>query len=395
MLRHQQALLPSPQEATMKRRGFGMVYQRGKVWWVKYHFRGKVYRETSRSLIRMDAIKLLRKRMAEMGTGQLLGPTIDRTTFTDLETIITHDYTINARRSLGRMKTSLTALRAFFGLSLALDITLDRLNAYVAERMSQQIAPATIKNDLSILRRAFRLAQRAGKAICPPFPTLSINNTRQGFFERQDFEAVRLALPLHLRPVVTFAYLTGWRIRTEIQSLTWRQVDMDEGIVRLEPGSTKNEEGRVLPFAVLPELRELLEVQRQDTTQLELERGAIVPWVFHRNGQPIIDFRKAWANACTAAGVAKRIPHDFRRTAVRNLERAGVPRSVAMKITGHKTESVYRRYAIVSEADLSEGMKKLAALHARDRRRSSKKGLGTVWAQNREVDRARDTRKHG
>lgn len=394
MLRHHQALHPSTQEAPMKRRGFGMVYQRGSVWWIKYHFRGQVHRESSRSSSRMDAIKLLRKRMAEMGTGQLLGPQIDRTTFSDLETIITHDYTINGRRSLGRMKTSLVALRAFFGLSLALDITLDRLNAYVAERLSQQIALATIKNDLSILRRAFRLAQRAGKAICPPFPTLSVNNTRQGFFERPDFEAVRLALPLHLRPVVTFAYLTGWRIRSEILSLTWRQVDMQAGIVRLEPGSTKNEEGRVLPFAVLPELRDLLELQRRDTTQLELERGTIVPWVFHRNGQPILDFRKAWANACTAAGVAQRIPHDFRRTAVRNLERAGVPRSVAMKITGHKTESVYRRYAIVSEADLSEGMKKLAALHAGDRRRGLKKGLGTVWAQNRKADGAEAKRSH-
>ena len=58
-----------------------------------------------------------------------------------------------------------------------------------------------------------------------------------------------------------------------------------------------------------------------------------------------------------------RIPRDFPRTAARNLERAGVPRSVAMKLTGHKTESVYRRYAIVSESDLSEGIAKLEALH--------------------------------
>jgi integrase len=108
-----------------------------------------------------------------------------------------------------------------------------------------------------------------------------------------------------------------------------------------------------------------------------------------------IDVRKAWANACESAGVAERIPHDFRRTAVRNLERAGVPRSVAMKITGHKTVSVYRRYAIVSEADLSEGMKKLAALYARDRRRSAKKGLGTVWAQKREPDGTAHNRIHG
>ena len=77
----------------------------------------------------------------------------------------------------------------------------------------------------------------------------------------------------------------------------------------------------------------------------------------------IRDFRKVWKNACAAAGVPGRIPHDLRRTAVRNLERAGVPRSVAMQLTGHKTESVYRRYAIVSESDLAEGTAKLAALH--------------------------------
>jgi hypothetical protein len=65
----------------------------------------------------------------------------------------------------------------------------------------------------------------------------------------------------------------------------------------------------------------------------------------------------------TAIGLPTRIMHDFRRTAVRNLERAGVPRSVAMKLTGHKTESVYRRYAIVNEADLREGVTKLAKLH--------------------------------
>jgi integrase len=75
------------------------------------------------------------------------------------------------------------------------------------------------------------------------------------------------------------------------------------------------------------------------------------------------NYRKSWKNACKDAGIPGRIPHDFRRTAVRNLERAGVSRSVAMKLTGHKTEAVYRRHAIVSEADLSDGVAKLAALH--------------------------------
>jgi integrase len=86
--------------------------------------------------------------------------------------------------------------------------------------------------------------------------------------------------------------------------------------------------------------------------------------VFHRNGARIKDFRKAWENAISAAKIGKRIPHDFRRTAVRNLERAGVPRSVAMRLVGHKTESIYRRYAIVAKQDLIDGLKHLADYRA-------------------------------
>jgi hypothetical protein len=104
--------------------------------------------------------------------------------------------------------------------------------------------------------------------------------------------------------------------------------------------------------------------------------GALVPWVFHRDGQPIWSYRTAWASALDRAAHAERgglralvrpqlvgrFVHDLRRTAVRNLERAGVPRSVAMKLTGHRTETVYRRYAIVAETDLREGVAKLARL---------------------------------
>lgn len=94
------------------------------------------------------------------------------------------------------------------------------------------------------------------------------------------------------------------------------------------------------------------------------QTGRIIPWVFpHLQGRSAGVRRqslgKAWPTACKRAGVPGRIPHDFRRTAVRNMERAGVPRSVAMKLTGHKTESVYRRYAIVSDADLREATQRL------------------------------------
>ena len=115
-----------------------------------------------------------------------------------------------------------------------------------------------------------------------------------------------------------------------------------------------------------PALKVLLERQKVRSDSLQQSSGMIIPWVFHCNGRGIKSYRTAWKNACTEARVPDRIPHDFRRTAVRNLERAGVPRSVAMKLTGHKTESVYRRYAIVSESDLAEGVAKLAVLHHAD-----------------------------
>jgi integrase len=126
---------------------------------------------------------------------------------------------------------------------------------------------------------------------------------------------------------------------------------------------TKNREGREFPFAALPPLAELLREQRDRTSAIEREQRCIIGPVFHRNGKPVLSYVRAWKAACKATGLTGRLVHDLRRTAVRNLERAGVSRSVAMKLTGHKTEAVYRRYAITSAADLSEGVAKLAALH--------------------------------
>lgn len=345
-----------------------MVFQRGWTWWIQYHWRGQRYRETTGSTVRTDAIKLLRQRMAEMGKGQLRGPDLEKTTFADLVQMVRDDYAVNQRRSVRRLNTSLKVLEVAFKHARACDLTLDRLNRYVSDRLATGLAPATVKLELTHLHKAFRLAERAGKAICPPFPQITVHNIRTGFFERADFEAVRSHLPEDFQGAITFAYLTGWRTPSEVLTLRWKQIDFGAGIVRLEPGTTKNDEGRVFPFGVLPELAALLRRQWERTISLEMTTGQTVASVFHWNDRGTIKpihpkaLYHRWKEACKRAGVAQRIPHDFRRTAVRNLERAGVPRSVAMKLTGHKTEAVYRRYAIVSEADLSEGLKKLAKL---------------------------------
>jgi integrase len=141
-------------------------------------------------------------------------------------------------------------------------------------------------------------------------------------------------------------------------------VDFGAGVIRLEPGTTKNREGREFPFRVLPPLVELIEAQLEQTRELERETGQNISHVFHRDGKPIRSMRRAWDAACRRTGVPDAIFHDLRRTAVRNLKRAGVPRSVAMKLTGHKTEAVYRRYAIADAAALAEGVEKLARMHA-------------------------------
>lgn len=348
----------------MKLRGLGRVYRRGRVWWVQYSFRGQLRRESSKSRKRSDAVKLLRRRQGEMGQGRLVGPDIEKTTFQDLKGMILTDYTVNGRKSLERLNSSLKHLEAFFGESRVLDITTDRVATYINARQESTpgAKPATIRNELAALKRMFTLALQAGKvAIRPHIPSIEVRNTRTGFFEDADFRTVLDHLTEHLKPVAEFAYLTGWR-KGEILPLEWRQVDFEAGMVRLEPGTTKNDEGRTFPFIALPELAKVLSDQRDQTSDLERSTGQIIPWVFHNKGKPIRDFRGAWKAACKDSGVPSRLFHDLRRTAVRNLERAGVPRSVAMKLTGHKTESVYRRYAIVSEADMKEGVRKLAAL---------------------------------
>lgn len=298
-----------------------------------------------------------------MGSGRFVGPAAERVTVSELLDLVRDDYRLRGRRSARRAEQACAHLADEFGGDAALDVTLTRLEAYVNARQQEDAALATVQYELAILRRGYSLAMRRQLLpFRPPFPTIRVSNARQGFFERGDFERLREQLPDPLRNVVTFAYCSGWRIPSEVLPLPWDRVDFDAGVVRLDVRGTKNDDGRTLPFDVLPELAEVLRRQRLYTDAFEATGGKRIPWVFHRAGKPIRDYAHAWRSACKRVGLAGRVPHDFRRTAVRNLERAGVPRSVAMKLTGHRTESVYLRYAIVCEADLREAITKLANL---------------------------------
>jgi len=348
-----------PAGMTYKDASAGGLLKESAVWWVKYRANGRLMRESSESEKESVAKGLLKRRDGAAEEGRAIIPRADRVTVGELLDELKQEYEANARKSIERLGFSLARLRPFFGHLRASRLTSADVTRYKTQRQAEGVANATVNRELAALKRALSLARRAERISRAPYiEMLEENNVRTGYFERAQFEAVRADLPECLRPVVTFAYLTGWRTRSEILPLEWRQVDFKAGTVCLDPGTTKNNEGRT--FVMTPELRACLEAQRTLTEETQRRNKQIVSSVFHRNGRPIKDYRSAWQTACEAAGLPGRIPHDFRRTAVRNLERAGVSRSVAMKLTGHKTEAVYRRYAIVSEQDLHEAAVKLA-----------------------------------
>jgi len=338
--------------------------RRVRTWTMKLWLNGKAEKRSTGTTSRSMANRMLEAWKAEVLTGTWV-PDAARTTVGDLAGIERDEYRANGRRSADRLEFSLAHLMAYFTeFALATTITPDRVLAYVRHRQEQGAANATINRELAALKRMFRLGEIAGKvARRPHISMLEERNVRTGFFEAQQFWSVFGHLPDDLKPVAEVAYITGWRIRSEPLTRRWAHVDFAAGWLRLEPGETKNQEGRMFPLT--PDLRAVLSRQRERTEAVDRTAERIVPWVFHRNGKPIRDFRGAWRLACEKAGAPGRIPHDFRRTAVRNLERAGVSRSTAMAMVGHRTESIYRRYAVQAEGDLREGARKLQALHDR------------------------------
>lgn len=369
--------------------GTGRIFQRGNVWWIDYSFEGRRFKESARSQKKKDAQALLRKRMGEIGRGLTTGPDEKLVTFDDLERIILDDYAVTGRKSEKRLRTSLKHLKGYFGFDRAKAITTDRVRAYIVARREEGAADSTIQKDCAALKRMFRLAVQAEVlSSAPHVPVPQARNVRTSFLDGGELEAVIAALPEHLKPVARFASITGWR-KQEVLTLTWAHVDRLAGVVRLKPGTTKNDQGREVPYGVIPELVDVIEGQRAHTDEVERERGAIVQWVFHRNGKQMKDIRQAWDKACTDAGLPGAWFHDLRRTAVRNLERASVPRSVAMKITGHLTESVYRRYAIADQVAMEEGLEKLAKFRSEQTAKRkvilfSAPGSGTITAQSEE-----------
>jgi integrase len=374
-------------------RGVGRVYQpeyRDKktgerravaTWWIQYSHHGTVHREPSHSTSRSDAVRLLKKRLGEMGRGKLVGPKEEKLTFEDLVVDIVRDYALHERGSAntlggailpdGRLDVEhlggrLRHLHDFFSQHRALDITTDRIRAYQDTRRKAGASAATVNREVAALGKMFTLAVKAGRlGARPPFPErLQEAPPRQGFFEVGEYQAIRGYLSDDHQDVLDFSYWTGWRPGA-IAALTWPQIDLAAQIIRPHGGSRTKRRGKV-GYAKIPALRAVIE--RRST-----KRRLDTTLVFHVDGRPLGDWRKRWDRACLRAGFASLDPktkkitarhklrYDTRRTVVRNLTRAGVPERVAMEITGHKTRAVFDRYNIISEKDLQNAGSSLSA----------------------------------
>lgn len=336
--------------------------KRSSKYWIGYSVGGKKVREPANTTSKREAEQFLAERLADRGKGGPLGRDLAKITFGDLKEIILADYKRNGRKSTARLKRSLEALSGQFAGTPVPAIDERAIASYVESRLDEGYANATINRELSALKRMFKLGykQRAVGRI-PAIDMLQEDNVRKGFWSEDELQEVLKHLPDELRPLILTGYITGWR-KGELLSRQWRHVDFEAGWLHLEPGETKNGEGRQFPLT--DRLRGILQTHRKKCTGLATSRGQIIPDLFFHydgpyEGQPITTIQKQWKKARKAAGLwhpdkaQHRTFHDFRRTAVRNLVRAGVPEGVAMKMTGHKTRSVFERYNIVDEADLS------------------------------------------
>lgn len=331
------------------------------VWWYSAYRNGKRIRRSTGKRDKAAARQVMHKQLG----ADKLPPKPSKLALSDLRELIEQDYKRQGRRSLPRVQLAFDALESHFGKNAkASSIDTAAVEAYADARLSAPrgkgeepgYSRSTINKELAALRRAFNLAVKRGQypaAAVPKISALKEQNVRTHFVDNKEMKRLAEALPDELRPLAYAGYLTGWR-RGELLSRRWKHLDMDAGWLRLNPGETKSGKGRQFP--ITPELRRVFERQERWARKLWGEIDPDGPLFFHydgpKQGRAIRNYYKAWRKATKTAGLEHIKFHDLRRSCIRNLVRAGVPETVAMRLSGHETRSVFDRYDIVSEDDL-------------------------------------------
>lgn len=387
-----------------RQRGFGSIFRKQRStaevaagvpqnpnWFIQFYRNGKRIREGVGSPVYDEAKKLLRQRLHEIDKNEYVKRTGRPARVSDLyDTLKLQRETENKSGRKRELPGRWAHLEPEFGGMLAAEVSTDDVRRYTRRRQGEGAANATINRELATLKRMFRLATQSTPprvSRIPHIPMLKEDNARGGFVEDVDFDKLKAnAGELWLRTFLELAYSYGWR-RSELLSLRVRQVNIANRSIRLDPGTTKNKDGRQVEMTA--RVRDLLReaIKNKEADDYVLTRAG---------GGRVRDFRSTWENLCVASGLAqivcrkcsvpaelkpagekrrrgqrgrvyccpkcgtdkrKRfgyrglIPHDMRRSAAKALRAAGVPESVVMAMGGWKTATMFRRYAIVSSAD--------------------------------------------
>src|SRR5215471_1558514 len=342
----------------------GSLYKRGNVWWCKYYVNGRAVRESTGKQKEKEAEQLLKVKEGRTAAGLPALPRADKIRYEEAAADLRQHYETSGDRNLTEADGRFKHLAAFFtGYRLA-GISAAEATAYVAMRQSQQASNGTINRELAVLHRMLKIAFENGKLMrMPVIRKLKEAAPRQGFFERDEFLAVRKHLSADLQVAATIAYTFGWRTQSEVLTLERRQVDLKEGTLRLEPGGTKNDDGRVAYLT--PELKVLLAMQLERVDQLGKQTARSFPTCSHiskalieaggepttgKLGQPHASGRRCLGCCATTA----------RARQFGTWSTWVSPSGVAMTVTGHRKRSVFDRYHIVSPGDLQDVARRLA-----------------------------------
>jgi integrase len=331
-------------------RGDGSVFLRGKIYWIAYWFRGKPYQESSGSTDQRVARKLLRARLRRIDKPNFIDPNKElRYTIGDMKNLLITSYEHEQRKSIATMRSCFKHVEKFFEFNRVADIDEVQIDKFIGSRLKAGMQRSTVNRLLAYLRHGFRLMfEKRMISRVPVIKLLDGENVRQGFIAAGDLSALlgEIEDP-DTRDIVEYLYASGWR-STEAMQFRWSWIDGN--MIRLPAQYSKNKKERLMP--VIGTIRDVIE-RRQAKRRIDCE------FVFHRNGKPIKFFRDSFKTAAKNVGANGTLPHDMRRSAVRNFRRSGLSEQEGMALSGHQTSSIYRRYSIISEEDLIQSMERV------------------------------------
>lgn len=330
--------------AKRRQHGTGGIIKKGKIWYLRYYDNGKRREPSTGTSDEAEARRQLKIRIGEVAAAKKLHREPSKATVADMARLVIEDYKEKNAASTDDAKSrSSLHIVPKLGKILITALSAISIKAYTKERLREGAAAATVNRELSVIRRGLKLATEQDPpwiSVPPKVQMLRENNEREGFIDHDQYKRLRELLPPHVQMALVIGYHVGLR-RGAVVQLRLDQVDLNAGVIRVEVEQVKKSRDRH-SVPLFGDLRPYVEMSLSSNKK----------YLCELNRKPLGSFAKTWATACKAAGLPGLLFHDLRRSAVRNMIQAGIPESVAMKISGHKTQSMLQRYNIIAERDV-------------------------------------------